>query len=158
MKVNLLLDNPRGVLSGYINVDPIAPEGDSFRASLDITNFDAVCDDAEAAEINAIDILTYFPARDINDIFTYWLTKLRHGGILRVGDVDLLEVAKSVATGAQSLEDINLLLYGEQDEAWRYRKCCLTVNQVADALKAKGFKIQKKRVHKNQFIVEAQRP
>ena len=157
MKLNLLLDNPKGCLSGYVNIDPIA-ENDPERVTLDITGFDAVCDDAEATEINAIGVLSYFPARDINDIFTYWLQKLRHGGILRVGDIDLLEVAKAAATDAHTVEEVNLFLYGEQDKPWRYRKCSLTVNNVADALKAKGFKILKKRVHRNEFVVEAQRP
>ena len=157
MKINLLLDNPKGCLSGYLNVDPMS-ENDPNRVSLDVTNFDAACDDAEASEINAIGVLTFFPAREINDIFTYWLKKLRHGGILRVGDIDLLEVAKATFMGAHSLEDANQLLYGEQDKKWNYRKCCLTVNQVSDALKAKGFRILKKRIAQNEFLIEAQRP
>ena len=162
MKINLLLDSPKDCLSGYINIDPISdptkPGEEPTLFHEDVNNFDAVCDDSEATEINAINVLSYFPARDINDIFTYWLKKLRHGGVLRIGDVDILEVAKSIATGAISIEDANLLLYGEQDQPWRYRKSALTVNQVANALVSKGYRILKKRLHNNNFVLEAQRP
>ena len=170
MKLNLLLDSPKGCLSGYVNLDPLAPDNcQDGRICADIAptgsvtegdpqGFDALCDDAEAEEINAIGVLSYFPAPIINDIFAYWLKKLRHGGILRVGDVDLLEICRGTFLGAHSLEDANLLFYGEQSSPWRYRKCCMTVNQVAAALKGRGFQILKKRVSNNEFFLEARRP
>lgn len=170
LKINLLLDNPKDCLSGYVNIDPLAELScKDGRIQCDIAQtgsateggpqgFDAVCDDAEATEINAIGVLSYFPAPIINDIFAYWQKKLRHGGILRIGDVDLIEVSKATFLGAVTLEDANILLYGEQDKPWRYRKCCMTINQVVYALQNLGYKILKKRVSDNQFIVEAQRP
>lgn len=164
MKVNLLLNNKKDVLSGYINIDPLADADDSFgRVQADIAaiggskGFDDYCDDAEAVELNAIGVLSFFPARDINDIFAYWLKKLRHGGVLRVSDVDLLALAKNAVLGATSIEDVNVLLYGEQREPWEYRKCAMTINQIVDTLRNMGFKILKKRVLNCQFIVEAQR-
>lgn len=160
VKLNLLLDNPKDCLSGYANVDPFAPEKDDpqGRLSCDVNNLDPVCDDGEASELVVTDILSYFPARDVDGMFAHWLKKLAHGGIIRITDIDLYDVGKALANRSLSVENANLLLYGEQAKDWQFRRCLLSVQTVVEVLKTRGMQILKKRTDSLRFVVEARRP
>jgi hypothetical protein len=161
MKINLLLNNPAGALSGYINIDAIhecEPDLEKGLFHSDVTPLDKLVDDGEAEQIVATEILEYFPAKDVDGILDGWLKKLKHGGTIIVTDIDALEVNRSLLNRRISMEDVNLLLYGHQQHPWQYRKCCLTITQICDALRNKGMKIVGKKVADYKFVVEARRP
>lgn len=168
MRINLLLDNPGGAINGYVNIDPFA-DGSDERVSSDLAplhvvredgkkGFDEICDDAEASEIIADMVLTYFGGDLVDGILDYWIRKLRHGGALKIVELDLLEIVKAVSDRRLPVEQANVLLYGEQTKPWQHRKCMLHANQMAEVLKGKGLVIEKKRVNNFQFVVEAKRP
>jgi GTPase SAR1 family protein len=159
MKVNILLDNPEGVLNGYTNIDPFVPEksGDS-RINHNILNLDGVLEDAEGVEIRAINILTYLNANDINIAIENWVRKLRHKGQLVLADVDVNEVAKFIVAQKIDLKLANIMLHGEQQKEWQLRYTSLSLAEILPCLRNKGLKIITARILNGNFFVRAERP
>lgn len=158
MKLNLLLNNPGGVRSGYTNVDPIAPENSLDSVRCDVTNLDTVCDAGEASELVAHDILDYIPRAQVPKVLNHWLSRLAHGGTFVLSCVDLLEVSRALVAYRLPLEEANKLLHGEQREPWEFRKDSYSLAQLVGFLKDRGLTIQKKRVENFRAIVVATRP
>ncbi len=50
------------------------------------------------------------------------------------------------------------LLHGEQDTPWHFRHANFSLDQLVDALKEKGMKVIKQRVHQFRALCVAQRP
>lgn len=157
MKINLLLDAPGEVRSGYLNIDAFA-DGNDERINGCLIDLDDHVDDAECEEIIAVGILDYYSARDADKILKNWLRKLAHGGTITIGSYDVVETAKAISNRKLSPEDITIILYGEQGKPWQFKKTALTVNQVATVLETKGLTILKKRIEGLKFIVVAERP
>lgn len=157
MKINLLL-NSKAVRSGYTNLDPLAPPGDPDRIPGTLTNLDDFVEDAEATEIVALDVIDFVPSTDTNDVLAHWIRKLRHGGILTIGGVDLRDVCKAVVFQQLNLTEANLLLYGEQEAPWQYRKATLTLQHVINALEEQGMEITRKHSDRFRYCVTARRP
>lgn len=157
MKVNLLLgdDSPR---SNYLNLDPLAPPNDPYRKQGSLTNFDEFADDAECDEIIATDILDFFSGKDTDAVATYWLSKLRHGGQIVIGGVDIRSVARAITNGSLTLEAANVLLYGTQDTASTFRKSSTTMRRICDYLESKSLKIMSARIEEHRYIVKGERP
>ena len=158
MKVNLLIDNPGDVRSGYLNIDPIAEPGDvNGRIKGDIGNLSEHVDAGEADEIVALDILDYFPTNTVDIVLNNWLTRLRHGGRLTMSVVDIREVARGVLAGNLSPNDYNELLYGKQEQPWQFKKSIYTLNQIAEVLANLGFKILSKRIQNLRAVITIER-
>ena len=88
MKLHLALSGvPR---AGYANVNPFA-DWDHKVADL------ACCEDAEATEILAPDYLDFVPRDATGDTLDLFRRKLRMGGRLVVGGLDLREVGRRLA-------------------------------------------------------------
>lgn len=157
MKLNLLL-NSKNVRSGFVNVDPLASPDEADKVRADVCNLDAVAEDAEVDELVATDVIDYLPARQLDDIVDNWIRKIRHGGTIVVGGVDVREVARGVVNQELDLESANRLLYGFQDAPWEYRKAALTVQKLIDVFASRGFKILHKRLENYYYQVKAERP
>lgn len=159
MKLNLLIDNPGDVRSGYVNVDPLAPESSpDGRVRAHLHDLSVVVDDGEAAEIVALDVLDYFPQAQADDVLSGWLKKLAHGGRLTIGVVDLKEVARGVVQHTLSAEDVNELLHGKQEQPWQFRKASYTAGQLAEVLGNLGYKILARRVQGHRAVITVERP
>lgn len=156
MKLNLLIDNPNGMITGYLNIDPYA-SGSDFRVKSDITSLGQFIDDGECEEIRAIDILSKYEAGKIDEIIDEWIAKLRKNGILVISDIDLFEVINNIQKGKISLNDTNLVLYGNQTEPQSYKKCVLSLHNIAEGLKMRGLLILEKSFNGLNFVVKAQR-
>ncbi len=158
MKLNLLLDNHNDVRSGYVNVDPFAPEQDKYgRVRADVNNLDAVVEAGEATKIVVSDILSYFPPEQVDEILTNWLSKLAHGGTLAVTVVDLREVARKFLANIIPIEDMQSLLHGAQEQPWQFRKSSLTLPLLIEVFTTRGYKILSKRIQNNMATVVVQR-
>lgn len=157
MKINLLLsdNSPR---SGFVNIDPYAPSGDPLRTIGDVTNLDEHCEDAECDELVALDIIDYVPALELDSVLLHWLKKIRHGGSITLGGVDMREVSRAFVAQKISLEDANILFYGAQSAPWQYRKSTLTLQKLIELLESKGLKIVQKRINHFSYSVKAVRP
>lgn len=159
MKLNLLLDNGADLRSGFINVDPIAPENDEQgRLKSDVSNLDDVCCDNEADEIVALDILDYYPGGAADKILSNWLRKLKHGGKLTFSVVDYREVARAVLANSISPDDVNELLYGKQEKKWQFKKGAFTLQQLVEVLSNMDYKVLSKRVQNYRAVITVERP
>jgi hypothetical protein len=156
MKIQLLLDNPGDVRSGFLNLDPFADDSDC-RVKGDVSNLDEFVDDAEASEIVAFDILDYFTAKDVNIVLGNWVAKLAKGGKLTIAVVDLREVARGILDGKLNLDDANELLHGKQEKQWQFKKCSFTLSQLVEVFVKLGYKILSKRVQNYRLVIMTQR-
>lgn len=158
-KVNLLIDNPAGVLSGYDNIDPFTPDDDKFgRIKGDISNLNHEVDDGEVEEILAYGILNYYGGAHVDAILSNWVSKLAHGGMLTVSCVDLRSVCREYLSGSLPIEDANQILYGTHSEPWDFRKSVFSIDIVEQVLRNKGLKILSKRLHKTLMYITCERP
>lgn len=157
MKVNLLL-NSDSVRSGFLNVDPMADPGHPDKTIGDITNLDDLVDDAEADEIIALDVIDYVPAPALERVLTNWISKVRHGGTIAIGGVDIMAVARGLVRQEISLTQANVLLYGQQSAPWEYRKATIDMQTVISTLQKFDFKIIQKRIVNYTYVVKAERP
>lgn len=159
MKVNLLLDNPDGVLGGYVNIDQFTPPDDTTgRIGGEVGDLSHTVDAAEAEEIVALEILDFFPAKRTDHVLDNWLSRLAHGGTITVSVVDTREVARGVLNRQLTMETLNGLLYGEQKRPWEFRKAAYTMEQLVEVFRGKGLKILQKRLVNFRAYVTAQRP
>lgn len=154
MKLNLLINNPGDVRSGYVNVDPAAQPGELDRVACDLTNLDPVADDAEVTELLAYDVFDQFPAGGAARLLDHWVKKLAHGGTIALSGVDLLELSKAFALRQLTVDEANGWLHGEKGE----RRATYTLQDLVDVLEQRGLRIIKKRSQGRRYIVVAQRP
>lgn len=141
MRINITLEDDNQ-LNGYANINPNA--------------LNEAVDDAEAEEIRAINILPYYPQTESAKIINSWLRKLKHGGKIIIGAVDILEVSRDFSTYFLDIDTANLFLYGEEGKP--SAQAGFTVMQVSEYLESKGLKITKRRTEDYRFVVEAIRP
>lgn len=146
MKVNLIR-NEADVLNGYENI--------SYKTIFDLSLHDLV-DNAEATEFRAIDILPFFPANQSEQLLDVWIKKLAHSGKIIIGFLEIVEIAKGIANHTMNIDEINICLYGPNEEEG-IKKTCFTVQQIVDYLQSKGLKITRKRIEDYKCIVEAER-
>ena len=142
MKLNLLWSGH--ALNGYVNVDPFG-FGDENKVVADLKNLDDVVDDSEAMEIIAEDIIDFLPLGDVEDAINHWIKKLRHGGRIIVGGVDMFEACKAFSTYTIDLAMANYLLHGAQEQPWEERHANFTLLGLAQFLEDRGLKIITKR-------------
>ncbi len=157
MKVNLLIHS-NAVRSGFTNVDPLASPGSPDRVQGSVTNLDEIVEDAEATELVALDVIDYVPAPDVPGVIAGWVRKLRHGGQITIGGVDLRDVAKAVVFQQLSPNEAAGLLYGEQVAPWDYRKGTYTIQHVINILLGHGLQIMLKESDRFHYYVTARRP
>lgn len=160
MKVNLLLDNPGDVRSGYLNIDGAAIPADcqiDGRMCASVSDLSHTVDVNELDELIAMDILDYFPLEEADKIIDHWLSLLKHGGKLTVGMVDLRQVAREVLANSIDIADVNELLYGKQEKPWQFKKCVCTAPILVNILRAKGHIIERKLAVNNRAIVTVRR-
>jgi hypothetical protein len=125
----------------------------------DIKNLDPFVNDAEATEIIATDVIDYLPLNDMNTIIDHWVSKLRRGGKIVIGGIDLFQVCKAFTQYDINVETANKLLHGLQDQPHLLKRLTLTLTGLRNYLRDKhGLKILKTRYAGYSMIVEAQRP
>lgn len=154
MKLNILMDDPGGVRSGYVNVDPFVQEGDRSRSWADPRNLSAVADPGECEEVVALGVLDCYPADAVDGVLDHWLSLLAHGGRLTVSVTDLREVARGFLAGAIGLDEANSLLHGGAVK----KASALDLLSLAEVLENKGYKILHKRVVNRRAVVTCERP
>ena len=150
MKINLILDGHP--ISGYTNIDPHG-YGDKNKVAGDIFNLDELVDDSEAVEIIASNVLSFAHLSDIPNIINHWCSKLRHNGKIIITSSDINIISQLCHQQAISLEDINTLLYGDNDT-----KTCLSqisLEYLIQALQNNGLQIMSKRIRGTSVSVEA---
>lgn len=157
MKLNLLFNAPGDCRSGYLNLDH-APQQGSPATKCDVTKLGEFVDANEVVELVACDLLDAFPANKVDEVLDHWLSRLAHKGQITISVVDVQMVAKAYLVGKLKLDDVNVLVHGEQDAPGHFRQCSLTMDQLIKVLEHKKLKVLKKRTENFRAFVTAERP
>jgi hypothetical protein len=157
VKVNLLLNSP-DIRSDYLNIDPYADPADRDKVTGSLINLDEHVDDGEAVDLLALDIIDYIGSNETNEAIASWLKKLRHGGTITIGGIDLRGVSHAFLHHQISLTEANILLYGAQDAPYNYRKATLTIQHVIDMMIEQDLKVLRKQIQQYKYFVTARRP
>jgi len=140
MKVYLTVKGDN--ITGYHNID--ASSGG------DIVGMSGV-EDSEATEIIASDVINFTALSSLNDLLSSWVKKLRHGGKIVLGGVEIDEVCKAFITKAIDIKQFNDLVH-------EGRISQISSDGLDKMLTEHGLTITKKRTDNFNMIVEAMRP
>ena len=106
----------------------------------------------------AEDVIDYLPVNEAEKVLDNWLRKIRLGGKIILGGVDLHEVCKALFQYRIELPEANRLIHGEQNHSYLIRRANFTCSSLADFISQNyNFKIIKKRINDYKMIVEAKR-
>lgn len=155
VRLNLLLNNPGGVRSGYLNVDPYSQ---GWAAAADPGDLGGLCDANEAAELVALEVLDFYPAHLADAALDHWLSRLAHGGEVTLSTVDLREVCRGFLGGYLSHDDANNLLHGIPTHDAGVKRSSYTLGQLVEVLENKGMVVVRKRLQNYRAVVTARRP
>jgi hypothetical protein len=156
MKLNLLIASPLN-LPDFINVNPLANPQDTSQVQGDVSNLDWLCDSGEVDELVVQHILDYFPMSATDSMLSGWLAKLSKNGIITLLGQDLTLLAKEFVARRISIEDYCAALYGFQQQPWQFKKSGLTLTQITEVLKSRGYKILEAKIENVQYTIRAQR-
>ena len=123
-----------------------------------IKNLDHVADDSECNEIIAEDMVDFLSSDDLEKTIQHWVSKLRHSGKIVIGGTDMYEVCKHFFQKGISTKDANILIHGEQKEAWDFRINQTTIENLESILSNLGIDILKKRSSNFKMVIEGERP
>ena len=157
-KINLIYGSG-DILDTHLNINPF--EENPNNTSLvrdDISNLDKYADDAELDELSAIDVIDYLPLNSCEQSLSNWFKKIRIGGKIIIGGIDLFEVSKSFSQYRIDLSEANLLIHGEQSKPYLFRKANFTTFGLSEYISQKfGFNVVKKRINDYHMIIESER-
>tara|TARA_R100000315_G_C5233950_1_gene145056 strand:+ start:1892 stop:2377 length:486 start_codon:yes stop_codon:yes gene_type:complete len=157
-KVNLIY-GAGDVMETHININPFAdnPDG-NILIRADITNLDKHVDDGELYELRAVDVINYIEIDKVESTINNWCQKIRLGGKIIIGGIDLMEVCKSFSEYKSDLTEANILLHGSQEKPYLIKRSSFTSLGLSDYLQSKfNFTIIKKRINSYKMIIEARR-
>ena len=157
-KVNLIY-GVGDIMHTHVNINPFADKADGTNLiRADVSNLDKHVDDSELQELRALDVINYVEIDKVESTINNWCQKIRLGGKIIMGGVDLMEVCKSFSEYKTDLTEVNVLLHGQQDKPYLIRKSSFTAIGLCDYLQSRfNFTIIKKRVNSYQMTIEARR-
>jgi hypothetical protein len=155
MKLNLLWGTGHP-LSGYTNIDPHSYNKEGV-VNGDITKLDEFVEDSEATEILAINIIDYLPYSIVCSTISAWVKKLRRGGKIIIGGVEIQELCKIFSQKGMSIDEFLISAHGHQSNPWEFKASHMTIKDLESVLNQHGLKILKKRINGFKMSVEAQR-
>jgi hypothetical protein len=123
-----------------------------------VGNLDAYVDDAECDTVIANDVIDYFLPSDVDSVIDNWVGKLRTGGQITIGGIDIQEVARQLATKEIDINTANRLIYGDQQQPWQSRKSAITLSHMSDVLTSRNLKVTKRSLKGCFYQVTAERP
>jgi len=157
-KVNLIY-GVGDIMHTHTNINPFAEKADGVKViRSDITSLDKHIDDSEVDELRAMDVINYIEIGKVESTINNWCQKIRLGGKIIIGGVDLMEVCKSFSEYKSDLTEVNILLHGTQDKPYLIRRSSFTALGLSDYLESRfNFNITKKRVNNYELMIEARR-
>lgn len=157
-KVNLIY-GAGDIMHTHVNINPFAEDADGINIiRSDITNLDKHVDDSELNELRSVDVINYVEIDKVESTINNWCQKIRLGGKIVIGGIDLMEVCKSFSEYKSDLTEANILLHGPQDKPYLVRRSSFTAVGLSEYLESKfNFRIIKKRVNSYRAIIEARR-
>jgi S-adenosylmethionine:diacylglycerol 3-amino-3-carboxypropyl transferase len=157
-KVNLIYGEG-DVLDTHLNINPFTKNTkDGFLARGELTNLDKYVDAAEVDELVALDVIDYIPTTQTKDALDNWISKLRIGGRIIIGGIDILSISKSISDGSLDTPLANLLIHGKQDKPYLIKRASFSAYDLSEYLESfYSLGIVKKDIINYNMLVEAQR-
>lgn len=158
-KINLIYGEG-DVFHTHLNINPFAENADGKTVVRDdVSNLDKYADDSELTELIAVDVIDFIPANKTSEVIDNWVKKIRIGGKIVIGGVDLFEVCKCLSQYKIDISDANALIHGQQNKPYMLRKVNFTAIGISEYLKDRfGFEIISKNINNFKMSVEARRP
>lgn len=119
---------------------------------LNISLFKIEIDDGECMEIYAPKILDYVPHDVFPDFITSLIKKLRKGGKITLGGLDIMETAKQILRGDYDIIAANATIYGNKDKPKLGQYSLYLLTQV---FQHHGLKIEQKILDSNEMCIKA---
>ena len=157
-KINLIYGSG-DVLDSHLNINPFEqnPNGVNLIRG-DVANLDKHADDAELSELCAFDVIDYLPLTNCEAALSNWIKKIRIGGKIIIGGIDLFEVCKSFSQYRIDITEANSLIHGQQTKPYLFRKANFTAVGLSEYISERfGFNVIKKRVNSYHMVIEAER-
>lgn len=157
-KVNLIYGEG-DVLDTHLNINPFTKKTqEGFLVRGELTNLDKYVDDAEVDEMVALDVIDYIPTTQTKEALDNWLSKLRVGGRIIIGGIDILSISKSITDGSLDAPLANLLIHGKQDKPYLIKRASFSAYDLSKYLESSyNLGIVKKDIINYNMLVEAQR-
>ena len=154
--------NSTDIVASYENIDPfpMMPGHQEFseqKKQGDVRNLDWICDDGEAEDIRAMDIINFLSPPELDRVINGWCRKLKRGGTITLGTLDLQEISRSIIHSNLPIADAIVSLFGPQQQGWDIRKNALTLKVLEDILTNNGCRTVMKRCNNYRSIVKGQR-
>lgn len=144
MKLQITVDEQP--MNGYTYLNP--------NQGGDIFVLEGISDN-ECEEILAPRIIDYIPINMMQAFAQSLVKKMRHGSKIIIGGTDLYEICKNVVNFNANTVQANLLLYGNQQNAWNIKRGQITLKDLVDLMDECGLKVIKKRLEGVEMCVEA---
>ncbi len=154
MKLNLLR-NGKTLLSNYANIDIVPGEN---KIQGEVSDLDNLVDAASCDDIIATNILEYYEHNQIGAIIKHWISKLSHGGTLKLTTTDARGIAKALERKSLPLDKIFDLVYGGQTGPLSYKRSMLTLDVLCATLETHGLTILERVTNDFQIFVVGKRP
>lgn len=106
VKIRMTVGGQKLGLPGFLEIDPVNPQAPGNPADLSM-----IAEEGEAVEIQATDVLDFYPFEFRTKLLTHWVTRLARGGLMVVGTREIVEVCRKVTLGDPS--EFISLIYGE---------------------------------------------
>ena len=154
MKINLLHGEGQK-MAGFQNISSLSVENEEI-IWCDVRNLDVVVDDGEAEVLIARNVINYMPQEHLISTLNHWISKLRRGGRIVVGAIDLYEIARQIHIRDIELSESNTFLYGEDE--LRIKRNIFPTSSLIDFFNDNNMPILKVKLDGHNMIVEAERP
>ena len=110
---------------------------------------------ASCTEILADEVLDYIHTDEFESYVTNLVAKLRHGGTIVIGGIELIETLKATIRGQITESQYNEFVFGAKGT--KRKSGCHSLPKLVELLQNLGLKVQKKKIEKNRMVVEATR-
>jgi len=118
-------------------------------------NIDFYSEQYECDEIYSEDILNYINVDKIENFIAHLVSKLKRGGLLRLGGNDYIEICKMAIRQDFNVVEFNKIIFGSYSE--RPMESAITLNIVVNVITKLNMKVLTKKINGYEFFIEAER-
>jgi hypothetical protein len=116
VKLNLIY-NKADFLNSHTNICPFNFIENPELVIGDTAQLDWIVDNGECSQIIALDTIEYIPHNKVYEVISNWTGKLKVGGQLILGFVEILECCNLYHRGNIKHDDFNSLIHGSQEKS-----------------------------------------
>lgn len=143
-------------IPGYLNLRQTPSDIPSVN-QCEPANISYFVDDAECDELYVEGVLHHIHCEEVRNVLQHYVSKINHGGTLRITDEDFASICKAVVVGGITSEEGNKLLFGAGQNSYEFYLGSYSMRDIVGILKEFGLRILKQRINGFQFVVEGYR-